>query len=530
MLVVNTNVSALKAQRELSRTRMGLSEAMERISSGVRLNSSKDDAVGVGISQRLNSHIKGLSMAMQNANDGIGFLQTAEGALQEVTNLMQQMREMAVQATNAANNTADISSMQARIVELNAEVTRIAEQTELNGRKLLNGDIINAEFQVGIRADQTLKVSIASATAVHIGNYSTTTNSIGANAMGAAKIGEFQGEAPSNLVQSQILNIHGFSSDSVGTDILVDLEESARSIADKINLEEHLSGVAASAKTRLTMEGIFNDASGLDKQSISFNLYGENRKSTDPAKITSVLIQGSITRDSGKFDFSGLLSAINAQTIRTGITATEISAGKIELVQENGENISIEKFQNASGDDPATGVPFEDFFTVTGFEGTPPVTVIEGTIEDSVTVGGAITFNSYKAFTVTSDATSADDSLFQQGFDGFLQGAEFSSLADLNFLKNGGATAALQVVTSGLDFISSLRGELGALQNRFESTIANLGSVRENAEAARSRIQDADFAQETAKLTKAQILQEAGIAILAQANTIPQAVLALLRA
>ena len=530
MLVVNTNVSALKAQRELSRTRMGLSEAMERISSGVRLNSAKDDAVGVGISQRLTSHIKGLSMAMQNANDGIGFLQTAEGALQEVTNLMQQMREMAVQATNAANNTADISSMQARIVELNAEVTRIAEQTELNGRKLLNGDIVNAEFQVGIRADQTLKVSISSATAVHIGNYSTSTNGIGLNAMGAARLSDFKGEALSNLVQPQTLNIHGFSSSSAGTDILVDFEESARAIADKVNLQEHLTGVSSFAKTRLTMEDIFNQASGLNTQSVSFNLYGANRKGINPNEPTSVLIQSSITRDVvGKVDFSGLIAAINTQTIKTGITATEISTGKIELIQQSGENISIERFQNASGEDQGTGVPLDDILTITGFEGTPPVTLQEGQDFDSVTVGGIVTFNSYSAFTVTSDVLF-DDSLFQQGFDGFLQGAEFSSLADINFLKSGGASFSLQVVTSGLDFISSLRGELGALQNRFESTIANLGSVRENAEAARSRIEDADFAQETAKLTKAQILQEAGIAILAQANTIPQAVLALLRA
>ena len=528
MLVVNTNVSALKAQRELTRTRSGLSEAMERISSGVRLNSSRDDATGVGISQRMTSQINGLSRAMQNANDGIGFLQTAEGALQEVTNLMQQMREMALQAIDGANNNTDIFSLQSRVVELTAEVNRISDQTELNGKKLLNGDVVSAEFQVGIRADQKIRVSIASASSLDIGNYATTSNSIGLNAIGAARIGEVPQEAPSNFVQGQTLTIRGFSSAATATEVIVDFEESARSIAAKINLEENRSGVSAIAKTRLTLENIFNQAAGSGEQTISFNLYGTNRKAINLEQTTAVFIEANITEEGQGVNLRKLVDAINAQAIKTGVTASEISSGKIELIQENGENISIEKFVNASGVDAATGLPFEDTLTVTGLEGTPPVDLIEGTTEDSVTVGGIVTFNSYKAFTVTSDAL-LDDSLFGQGFEFFLQGAVFTSLADID-LKAGGAAQSLQVITSGLDFISSLRGELGSLQNRFESTIANLGSVRENAEAARSRVQDADFAVETAKLTKAQILQEAGIAILAQANTIPQAVLALLRA
>jgi len=528
MLVVNTNVSALKAQRELSRTQLGRSEAMERISSGVRLNSSRDDAVGVGISQRITSQIRGLSMAMQNANDGIGFLQTAEGALQEVTNLMQRMREMAIQATNESNNSADIFGLQSHIVELNAEITRISAQTELNGQKLLNGDIVNAEFQVGIRSDQSLKVSIASSAAINIGNYSTSTDSVELSAIGAARLGEILDEAPANFVQPQIMTIRGFNNGATPTEVSVGFEESARSIADKVNAEQNRSGVLASAKTRLTLEGIFNHSAGDETQTISFRLYGANIRGLDPEVTTGISITANIKRidiGSQEVDLSALVSAINDQTIKTGITATEIrSSGKIELIQENGENISIEKFENASGDTVS-----EDSLTVTGLQGTEPVTLVEGTDTNSVTVGGIVTFNSYKPFTVTSDATF-DQSLLKQGFDGFLQGAAFSSLVDVDFTKEGGASLSIQVITSGLDFISSLRGELGALQNRFESTIANLGSVRENAEAARSRIQDADFAQETAKLTKAQILQEAGIAMLAQANTIPQAVLALLRA
>jgi flagellin len=526
MLVVNTNVSSLKAQRELSHTRFNLSVAMQRISSGVKLNSSKDDPTGIGISQRMTSHIKGLSMAMQNANDGIGFLQTAEGALQEVTTLMQRMRELAVQATDGLNNSSDLRAMQNQIIEFNAEITRIAADTELNGNRLLNGDVVNAEFQVGIRFDQTIKVSIPGTAAKDMGHYSTSTNSTGLSAMGAAQLGVIQGEAPENLVKGQNITIRGFSSDIEASQIAVGFEESAKTIAERISRESGLSGVSATAKTTLTLEEVYN-SSGAGTQSISFRLYGANvKQGFDTKNAANILANIEANTQDG---LKNLVSAVNAETTKTGITATfveDVNGPRIELVQEDGEDISIEGFSNTSeNEDPLV----ESTMFATGFQGTERITLSEGASEDSMTVGGIVTFHSYKAFTVTSDAIEGE-SLFKGAAEGALQGAEFSSLSNVDLFDEGGAADALNVITSALDFVSSLRGELGSLQNRFESTVANLGSVKENAEAARGRVEDADFAEETAKLTKAQILQEAGIAILAQANTIPQTVLALLRA
>ncbi len=529
MLVVNTNVNSLKAQRDLTRTRFNLSMAMERISSGLRINSARDDAAGIGISQRMTSQIKGLSMAMKNANDGISFVQTAEGALQEVTTILQRIQDLAIQASSGGDNPADRFSLQANMVQLNAEVARIADETEFNGLKLLSGDIINAEFQVGIRSEQTIKVSIAATDSTHLGNYSTfSDNTTGLFALGAARLGDFAGEALGNLVQDQVITIRGFSSDIEASNITVKLEETARSIAAKISATESRSGVSATAKTEMTLEEIYDEGVA-GTQTISFRLYGKNAKGFDTSN--AVLITANI-QDGSEEGLSALVSAVNAQLSTTGVSASFVD-GKIKLLEDRGENISLEGFSNANTD-PLT----QSTMVVTGMKGldettsdddTAPVTLVEGSDQDSVTVGGIVTLSSPKPFTVTSDV-DAGSSLFRVGFDGALQGAEFSALSDISLLSVKEAAGALRVTTGALDFISSLRGSLGALQNRFESTIANLGSVRENAEAARGRVEDADFAEETAKLTKSQILQEAGIAILAQANTIPQTVLALLRA
>lgn len=526
MLVVNTNVNSLKAQRDLSRTRFSLSMAMQRISSGLRINSARDDAAGIGISQRMTSQIKGLSMAMKNANDGISFVQTAEGALQEVTSLLQRVQELAVQASSGANNPADHFSLQAQMVQLNAEITRISDETEFNGLKLLSGDISNAEFQVGIRSEQTIKVSISATDSTNLGNFSTfSNNTAGVSAMGRARVGDFQGEAPPNFVEGQVLTVRGFSSDILASNITVDSEETARSVAAKISATENRSGVSATAHTEVTLEEIYDQAVA-GTQTISFRLYGMNVKGSDTSN--AVFVNASIEgpKEGG---LAPLVSAINAQLSKTGVSASFVD-GKIKLFGARGENIIIEGFANDNAD-----LFTQSTVLVTGMEGTEQVTLTEGTETDSVTIGGIVTLNSPKSFTVTSDA-EPDTSLFLNGFldpaTGLasLQGAEFSALSGISLLSAEEAADALSVATGALDFISSLRGSLGALQNRFESTIANLGSVRENAEAARGRVEDADFAEETARLTKAQILQEAGIAILAQANTIPQTVLALLRA
>jgi flagellin len=521
--------------------------AMQKISSGLRINSARDDAAGIGISQRMTSQIRGLSMAMKNANDGISFVQTAEGALQEVTSLVQRIQDLAIQAASGGNSIDDFNSMHQEMINLRSQVTQIAEQTEFNGLKLLSGDVLNAEFQIGIRSEQSIRVSIPGAEASHMGSFLIETDSTSVLSIGQAVLGDLPGSSPTNLTQEQELTIHGVSSDAEGSKLEIGLGETAHSIAARINIKEGQTGVSASAVTRMRMSQVYDTTladpqNPGNAQTIQFRLYGKTPKVQDTETLKGDVIQANITSNTAN-GLGNLLVAINAKEFTTGIHAEFVpldagtldSPGFILLEQKEGHDISLEGFSGSvvASQDGSADPSLSSSILVTGADGTEEVTVTESSLEeeaqDSVTVGGVVRLTSSRAFTVSSDV-DAENSLFLNAFDGRTQGAAFVSLSDMSLANKDDASEALRIATGALDFISSLRGSLGALQNRFESTIANLGSVRENVEAARGRVEDADFAEETAKLTKAQILQEAGIAILAQANTIPQTVLALLRA
>ncbi len=526
---INTNIASIRSQRLLGTTQRSLATSFERISSGLRINSARDDAAGLSRAGRLSTQVRGLSVAIKNANDGISFLQTAEGALQEVTTLLQRIQELSVQASNPSNNSGDRALLQGEVAQLNQEITRIAEETEFNGRKVLGGNIINSEFQVGIRAGQTITVSISSTAASNIGNYSTISNNIGDNAIAGASISESSGEAPSNLVQSQILTLRGFNSGVTPPTLTVDNGETAKSIAEKINALEDRSGISATARTSLTLLDIFDPTidpltGGAPAQTITFNLYGTNAKSIDSTnQDNAVAISAVITSGTGE-GLRPLVEAINAAVATTGVKASFIEEDStIRLSHDTGANISLEAFRNENSIGSTANT-----LTVRGIEDSEAVELTEDSDDDSVTVGGIVTLNSPRVFSVTSDADE-NNSLFASGFNETPQVASFSRLSDLNVSSATGAADAIQIANGALEFINSIRGNLGAVQNRLESTISNLESIRENTQAARGRIEDADFAEETARLTQAQILQQAGTAILAQANTTPSAVLALLR-
>ena len=532
-LVINTNLSSIKAQINLEKTQFSLSTALQRISSGLRINSPKDDAAGLAISQRLTSQIGKLGQAIKNANDGISFVQSAEGALQEVSAMLQRIQELATQSLSAATSPTDRNLLQAQVIQLNQEIGRIAEEAEFNGQKVLTGKVVNAEFQVGIRAEQTIRITIPLTAASNIGNYSIKTDNTGEFAIGAPNLGFEKNAAPGNFVRSQTLTIRGFSSGQAGAEIGVAEGETAKSIAEKVNTVEALTGVTAVASSYATLEDVYDVAASAE-QKISFNLYGANAKGTDSSDTSNaVLISAKITSAS-EDGLRDLISAINDKSFITGVRAkviTERVDGQdiVKVALSNGgADISIETFRNdpVGGETPGTVDAIE--MTVGGFKGTQSVRLTEASEQDSVTVGGTVTFNSAKTFTVTSDL-DASSSLFISGVEGVPQTADFYALSSANLSTEEDSKSALLAATSALDFISSLRGDLGAVQNRFESTLSNLGAIKENTETARSRILDADFAQETARLTRAQVLQQAGIAILAQANTTPQAVLALLR-
>ena len=530
-LVINTNLSSIKAQMNLEKTQLSLSTALQRISSGLRINSPKDDAAGLAISQRLSSQVGKLGMAVRNANDGISFIQSAEVALADISTMLQRIQELATQSLNAASGATDRGLLQAQVVKLNESIVQAADVAKFNGQKVLTGKVINAEFQVGVLAEETIRVNIPKITTSNIGNYSIKTDNTRASAIGAANIGLTEGVAPRNAVQNQVLTIRGFSSAQNGTEVSVEEGETAKSIAEKINAVEALTGVTATGSSYATLENIYNEEAGED-QKISFRLYGVKPRSLDSDDTSNSVSISATIKSGSDGDLQALVTAINDQTFKSGISAKTVREKDDEgfdvvniALSNGGADISIEKFSTTrlSGEED---FPITDI-TVRGFKGTEKVTLTEGGI-DSVTIGGIVTLNSAKSFTATSDAVE-EVSLFFNGANGEAQTAVFDPLSSADLSSDESARRTLVSSTSALDFISSLRGDLGAIQSRFESTISNLAATQENTETARSRILDADFAQETARLTRAQVLQQAGIAILAQANSTPQAVLALLR-
>ncbi|MBK6599805.1 MAG: flagellin [Proteobacteria bacterium] len=381
--VINTNVMSLNAQRNLSTSGSQLSTALQRLSSGLRINSAKDDAAGLAISERFTTQIRGLNQAVRNANDGISLAQTAEGALNEVSNNLQRIREIGVQSANATNSASDREALQLEVSQLLQEIDRVANQTSFNGVKVLDGSFTSAVFQVGANANETISVSgLVDANIAALSNVTAATGQssavTGITALGAVGAGAL------------VIN---------GVDVGATL------------------GAVGSAQQRI----------------------GQT------------------------------VDAINNYSSSTGVNAALDSATN-RIVLTSGADIVV------------TGT---DTGTATGFNAA-------GTDGDATAV-------TTSGLTATSVASFA------------------------------GATLAIQQMDSALQQVNTARATLGAIQNRFSSVVANLTTGAENVAAARSRILDADFASETAALTKAQILQQAGTAILSQANAVPQNVLSLLR-
>ncbi|MFC4260224.1 flagellin [Marinobacter lacisalsi] len=481
-LGINTNVASLSAQNNLNKSQDMNSQALERLSSGLRINSAKDDAAGLAISTRFQAQISGLDVAQRNANDGISLAQTAEGALGEVTSSLQRIRELSVQSANDTNSTSDRAALQEEVEQLTAEIDRIASTTEFNGTKILNGDFQNKLFQVGANAGQTIGVSIGSAASSSLGSYAGQSNqNIGTPTTSGADVATLV----DNGVAGQTLTVSGELGAATAT---LTGGESAKEIAAAVNAETKNTGVSASARTETTLDNLSTTGQ------VTFDLYGKN---SSAASITANVA------DAG--DLGGLADAINAQTAATGIKA-ELSTSKdsITLVSEEGEDISVDNFALGTG----------------GAVDVNSTTLTEGTATDSIIVGGQVSFDAQEDFSVTSDTGTT----FTSGVD-----AQLDSLASVNIGDQQGASDAITTIDGALAAVSSFRAELGAVQTRFESTISNLATTSENLSAANSRIVDADFAAETAKLSKSQVLQQAGISVLAQANARPQQVLSLLQ-
>ncbi|PKF73081.1 flagellin [Pseudomonas fluvialis] len=389
-LTVNTNIASLNTQRNLNKSSAALDTSLQRLSTGSRINSAKDDAAGLQIANRLSSQINGLNVAVKNSNDGISMAQTAEGALQQSTAILQRMRDLSLQSANGSNSESERKALNSEVTELKKELDRISNTTTFGGKKLLDGSFETTTFQVGSAANETISVKI----------------------------------------------------DEMSTDSLDgDFYETTLATA---------TGTAATASGSIAV---------------------------------GLTVNGSAVSVTAKIKVGDDAAAVN-QSIATAINDANMGVGA--FVQDDG---SITLMSGLDSDGTANALTGNITQTLTGGTG--------------ITIGGASTAASTTA--ATSKMSEVDISTVQ------------------------GAQEAVLVIDQAIQKIDAQRADLGAVQNRFDQTIANLQNIGENVSASRGRIQDTDFAAETANLSKNQVLQQAGTAILAQANQLPQAVLSLLR-
>jgi flagellin len=506
---INTNIQSLTAQRNLSMSQASLATSMQRLSSGLRINSAKDDAAGLAISDRMTSQIRGLNQAARNSNDGISLAQVAEGALGSTSSNLQRIRELAVQSANGTNSASDRLALQQEVLQLTTEIARVGEQTEFNGLKLLDGSYTTQQFQVGANANQTIGVSVTSARAIEMGNNIVNSNTATAPSISSAGVGANLAGAVNGFT-AQVLTLAGNGTVNTipATGTLAD-GTSAKAVATAINAFTSLSGVTAIATTTATL-------SNVTAGSVQFKMTGANS--------TAIVVSATVANAS---DLSALAQAINAQSGTTGITAVADKTGNLVMTQSAGDDIKIENMNGPAqgltgavivGSESTTQVSFME----TGGAGTP-----SATSDLAVAIGGKVALNSSAGFTISSvdGGGLANSTLIDTGS----QGSALSSVAAIDISTQAGANAALLVVDGALASVSANRAQLGAVQNRFLTTIENLQTNSENLSASRSRIQDADFAAETANLSRTQILQQAGTAMVAQANQLPQTVLQLLK-
>jgi flagellin len=558
-LFINTNQSALNAQRKLTGTSGALSRSFERLSSGLRINGARDDAAGLSISNRFTAQVRGLNQAVRNSNDGISLAQTAEGALSETTNILQRIRELAVQSANDTNNASDRASLQAEVSQLVDELDRIAGTTNFNGNNLLDGSFLSRDLQVGANVGETLSVSVAAAGTEDLARQARYTKT-------------------NTKDLSTGLDINGTTiRDTVGADDQTSTFLGSRwalAKAAAINDSTTATGVRA-------IVGQTEVVAGTSAVFTSLN-------TSDFFTINNVEISGF---DVEANDATGALTdAINAESASTGVVASQSADGALKLTAADGRNINV----TFSSDGLATRL---------GFDGTEVTAVTQAAVNGvsftgltDITVGGVgLTLTSTDNEQDLVNAVNSSASLQALGVSATVSGgfAEFTGLstsdvaftvntattstngtastnrnivaiADLtlqseenftvtngaaigfstaegiygtnseNSVKNvdigsrAGAIKALDIVDLAIEHVSASRAALGALQNRLESTINNLSTTSENLSASRSRIMDADFAQETAALSRNQIIQQAGVSILAQANQQPQIALALI--
>ncbi len=481
MAVINTNVMSLNAQRNLSRSDSMLATSLQRLSSGLRINSAKDDAAGLAIANRFTTQIRGLNQAVRNSNDGISLAQTAESALDELTNNLQRIRELAVQSANATNSASDRAALDQEVQQRLAEIDRIASQTAFNGQKVLDGSFGSAQFQVGANVGENITVNLTTGVRSNqIGQIATSTGAV----------------ATANALTDGGLTL------AVGTGAAVSIGASTAGSGAGQTTDSAFSKVQAIDTAGVS--GLSATAANVTTATFS-TVASSGGTSTYALSVNSVNIYTGADNiaDGGSLTGAEVAAQINLFSAQTGVSAS-ISGTDLTLTGEGGRNVVVSETLTAGSGATLTG--------------TGIATAQEGTLRGTITLSAS------------SNITLGGTQQADIGFSGVTSIAvDTTTLSSSSVTSVTNAEATIQRSDAALTAVSSLRSQLGAVQNRFESVIVNLQTVSENLTAARSRIQDTDFASETAALTKAQILQQAGIAILAQANAVPQTVLGLLR-
>lgn len=466
-LVINTNIASLTAQRNLTESQSVSATAMERLSSGLRINSAKDDAAGLAIANRFSAQSQGMAIATRNASDGISLAQTAEGALQETTDNLLRMRELAVQSANSTLSAADRTALDTEFNQLVAEIQRVATSTTYNGLNLLDGSRTAANFQVGAAANQTVQMeAIASAQTGDIGTFTGVTSNNVAGGTGATSNGDL-----------------AISSTGVNA-TLTNVENSSRGIVAALNASGLGFTATADATQVAAGTGALTALAGAGVSTLTLN------------GVAISLTQSTVLAT----NMATTTDAINAQSAVTGVVATNTGAG-VSLEAAAGDNIIV-----AFAIGTATNTAEADF-------GLAAAANNHGTFD--YTFENAASSGTLALGTATTDSNAI--------------GTTGNAISTVGVDTAANATTAITAIDRALANIDATRAGLGATQSRFESIVSSTMVARESAEASRSRVMDADFAVETANMTKGQILQQAGISVLAQANAMPQQVLSLLQ-
>jgi flagellin len=545
MTVINTNISALRAQSGAAAAESSLSKAMERLSTGKRINSAKDDAAGLAISQRMTANIRGMAVAIRNANDGISMAQTAEGALGEVTNILQRIRELTVQSANGTFSTADRSSLQAETNQLLAEVNNISKTANFNGLKLLDGSVTDLKLQTGVNAGDQVGISMVN---------------VSSNALGLTS-----GGAPGQITTGRVGAVSGLAVGDVtfnGVNALgsVPTADTAEALAAAINENSDKTGVKATASNNVTSAKITAESFAVGDITIG-------GVSVGAAASVEELVANINRNDFGvtatlNSDKTITLSNTTGEAITVGGTAAGgFTAGTyqgfVSLQSSDGSDIKVvgtnSTAATAIADVQLMGLNVAaDGVSFSGGAVSGAALAADALVINGVAIGASATASAADkaaAINAQSDntgvaATVSGTSIVLTSTNGGGVRVEGAGAAAIGFVAQGGsanmtstldissqeaAVAALTVLDKAIDSIVSSRGDLGALQNRLESTVSNLTTTSTNLTEARSRIEDADFSAESTNLARSQVLSQAATAMLAQANQTQQNVLSLLR-